>query len=306
VLAWDFVEAEFGWKVEAVEPVNYRLRRSWLGTTLRPHSVVVDFLYHPDAAVWADHHATTFLTRQARRHYENRNEPTIIFDDASDSCAQLLWDHLGRAFGYRNPKYGSLVRWANKTDSAKYDSVDEAIFGSAPALRINASLAYGDDDGYCERLIRLLRHHPVETVAASAEVEARYARFRTDAEAGLARFHEAARFADGIVLFDVDARGVEVPRYAPYLFYPDARYSLGALRSDNSVRITAMRNPWLDFPSLPLGKLFESVGGGGHTRVGAVVLRGEEMREASQILATLADEIGIHAREQSSVSSDGR
>src|SRR5206468_3131423 len=106
-----------------------------------------DFLYHPQATFWADHHSTTFLSAEAERDFVRRGSPYLIYDDGADACAQLLWDRLERAFGYRNLKYAELVSWAIKTDAARYESVWEAIEGNAPALRINCTLAYGDQNG---------------------------------------------------------------------------------------------------------------------------------------------------------------
>ena len=78
-----------------------------------------------------------------------------------------------------------------------------------------------------------------------------------------------------------------VSRFAPYYFFPQARYSIGLTRHQNTVRITAMRNPWLTFESIPLGKVFKRYGGGGHQRVASLVLAGERARMAEQV----ADEI---------------
>ena len=48
-----------------------------------------------------------------------------------------------------------------------------------------------------------------------------------------------------------------------------------------------MRNPWRGFASIHMGKLFERLGGGGHTRVGSVVLRGENALRADEVLDQL-------------------
>ena len=56
-----------------------------------------------------------------------------------------------------------------------------------------------------------------------------------------------------------------------------------------------MRNPWLDFESDPLGKILEEFGGGGHQRVGALVLPVEQASQVQPIVDRLISEIRSHA-----------
>src|SRR3990167_62168 len=46
-------------RVELV-PVDYELKKEWPDRTLPKPGAIVDFLYHPDADWWFDHHPTTF------------------------------------------------------------------------------------------------------------------------------------------------------------------------------------------------------------------------------------------------------
>src|SRR6266849_1400583 len=156
VLTCDFLEAGRGWSQLTLQPVNYELREAWLDCSLAQPGVVVDFLYHPTAEFWADHHQTTFLTERARQHFEAHRGPDLVYDDRADSCAMLLWEHLAKGFNHRNLSYGDLVYWAEKIDAARYESVKEAMESTAPALRINLSLSVGRAEGYCEELVRAL------------------------------------------------------------------------------------------------------------------------------------------------------
>ncbi len=294
VLAWEFLESVRGWKVERFRPVDYSSRGKWLKATLHTPSAVVDFLYHPQAQFWADHHVTTFLTKGARKHFDRRRgDLCLSYNDRIGSCALLLWEHLLDAFDFRNPRYREMVQWADKIDSARYDSVEEAILGDTPALRIRASLAPGEEsEEYTRQLVQLLRYSTLEEVAELPKVRRRSDRIRFLVEAGLERFGNAARLEDGeIVVFDVDSRDVIVSRYAPYFFFPQARYSVGIVRTKEGAKITAMRNPWRDFPSAPLGSIFASCGGGGHERVGALLLPGSRAAKANRIREYVLQEI---------------
>ena len=85
-----------------------------------------------------------------------------------------------------------------------------------------------------------------------------------------------------------------VSRYAPYHFFPNARYSIGVFRQADSVRVTAMRNPWLTFDSIHLGRVFARYGGGGHQRAVPVVLSGENRKYTEGI----ADELLCNMRHE--------
>jgi hypothetical protein len=103
------------------------------------------------------------------------------------------------------------------------------------------------------------------------------------------RFEKAVSFEGGIVTFDVDATDVMISRYAPFLgpHGRAARYSAGIVRFKGGAKITVMRNPWNEFESLPLGELCAHFGGGGHQRIGSIVLKESDAGRASSILRNL-------------------
>jgi hypothetical protein len=292
VLAWDLLEIQEGWCIQEFHAVNYQSKSEWLSTKLSPNAVVLDFLYHPDARFWADHHSTTFLTEEAKRDFENRRNRWLIYDKRIGSCALLLWKHFLAAFGYRNQRYQDLVDWADRIDSARYVSVEQAIFGMEPALQINLSLAGDGGPEYCTNLIKLLKSQTLEYVASLPEVRERSALAESLIREGMRRFVKGSRLEpDGIVVYAVDSTDVIISRYAPYYIFPDARYSVGLVVSPDGVSISAMRNPWLEFPSLPLGEIFRRFGGGGHQRVGALIFPSEQAAQARPILDQILSEM---------------
>ncbi len=298
VLASKFLEAQ-GWSFTRIEPLNYSVRPTWLQFPLPTRTAVVDFLFHPDAKFWADHHVTTFLTEQVRRQFEetqstgSHDPGWFFYDSRQSSCAMLLWQKLGHAFGPETRRLEEMVTWADKIDSASYESVHEAILGDAPALQINASLILGNSPEYCSFLLKALKEKTLIEVAELPEVHSLYQQVREQMRRGLDLFDGAARVAAGdVIVFDVQASPDSIiSRYSPFYFHPDARYSIGATRDDRGARITAMRNPWRAFPSVPLGALFERYGGGGHERVAAVILENREPQEVTRILQELLEEI---------------
>lgn len=291
VIASDFLEVQFRWVIERFYAVDYNDRAEWLSRSLQDTCAVVDFIYHPRATFWADHHSTTFLSADAKRDYDRRRRSrTIFYNDRLGSCSKLLWQQLKERFEHRNPAYSELVEWADRIDSARYSSVTEAILGDAPALQIRASLGINPGPDFFKSLINELRVKPLEEVATLPQVEIRATHARSQIQQGLERLKNSIWIDDnGIVAFDVDGSGVTINRYAPYLFFPDARYSAGIVRSNAGAKITAMRNPWRDFPSVKLGTIFERFGGGGHERVASLLL--PDAGDARATLNRIIDEI---------------
>src|SRR3989442_10265577 len=57
-----------------------------------------------------------------------------------------------------------------------------------------------------------------------------------------------------------------------------------------------MRNPWKEFKSAPLGRIFEKIGGGGHQRVATIVLKSAKSDEAPDVLEAVVSSIRRHER----------
>jgi hypothetical protein len=295
VLASELLANEKRWSAIRFSPVTYEDRKNWSSRRLQAPFAIVDFLFHPKASFWADHHITTFANERLKSQFENRHDEFgMLFDAQAPSCASLLW---GRFAKFLDHRYSEMVFWADRIDSANYTSVGEAIFGDAPALQINASLMLKSDLDYCRLLIQGLRSQNLSRVADLPQVRERYEEVRRRREAGLERMGRRVRLGDGdIVTFDIEAAENEVvSRYAPYYFFERARYSIGIVRLDDKIRITAMRNPWLNFESIPLGKVFERFGGGGHQRVASVILPVEQSERVPEIV----EQVEFEMRNQS-------
>ncbi len=279
-----------GFAVE-LEPVGYGSRATWLGPKDERFGVV-DFLYHPDALFFADHHATSFLDEDLRRDFDARaaGGAELFYDSSAPSCATILVAVLKGSLD--TARFSLLASAAAKVDSAAYPSVEEAVFPIDAAGAIRDSLAMGADGDYLRMLVQGLRRSTLDEIADRPDVRARVESYVRKQRSALASFRQTLRPGPtGIITFDYDTSHGNVSRYAPYLFEPEADYSIGILRAPGRAKITAMRNPWRDFPSVPLGRIFERAGGGGHTRVGSLELTGPAASDAGQRLHQLAAEI---------------
>jgi hypothetical protein len=289
VLASEFLERKHGWKTEQIIPVNYSERGSWATRPLSKPAAVVDFLFHPDADFWADHHPTTFLSPELEAQYRGINSPSLLYDATASSCAEVIWRKSYRVL--REPRFREMVEWARRIDGARYDSVKEAVLGDTPALRISFSFLRDSSPEYCRFLVEKLRTSTLAEVAATPHVAECYHNVRKAIKSGQQLFRKTARLEkDGIVVFNVHQTGdALLSRYAPYLAYPKARYSVGIFDTGDGAKITAMRNPWRRFKSVPLGQIFSQYGGGGHQRVASVLLK--DAQQAKQTLGSILNDL---------------
>lgn len=294
VLARNFLEHE-GWQFRKFVPISYEHQTHWPLTKLKGPCAVVDFMYHPGVQFWADHHSTTFLNDALRVEFQRRKRVRgawQFLDTRAASCAGLLWRKLPFPASQR-ARLHEMVRWADKIDSARYAGVEEAIWGDVPGMQIAFSLLRGQEKSYCVFLLNALRSGSLAEVAQMPRVRSRYSQARAAIEKGLGRFKEHARLEDEIVTFDIVASTHDIiSRYAPYYFFPRARYSIGVVReTGGTAKITAMRNPWRNFESVHLGEIFKGFGGGGHQRVGAVILKDQRPSEVAAVLRELVGEV---------------
>lgn len=284
VLTILFLRKSRHWKFRTIRPIDYRAQDQWISFSLPRHTAVVDFLYHPQAEFWADHHATAFLSEQLRHDFEGRKGESRLYDRQIGSCARLLWRTIGASLDY-DPRLGEMVHWADKIDSAAYESVQEAFSADPPAIRLSRSLAIDATGEYCRFLIFNLEEHTLEETAKSHEVQKRFAEAQELGALGMERVEKDICLQNGVAWFDVDGKGVLINRYAPYKIFPRARYSIAVVRFEESAKITIMRNPWLDFESVNLGEFLRKWKGGGHQRVGSVILEKERLSEVNEIVS---------------------
>src|ERR1035438_6379804 len=96
VLACEYLERKYGQKTGQIIPVNYSSRATWTSHPLAKPAAVVDFLYHPDADFWADHHQTTFITPELEAQFRGQASSNLIYDADASSCAELIWRRSSR------------------------------------------------------------------------------------------------------------------------------------------------------------------------------------------------------------------
>ena len=290
VCAADYLENIEGWKIKKFEPVTYTTDDSWIQRDLPEYSAVLDFLYQPKAKFWVDHHGTTFAPNhpELEEHYkEGLKDPsrTLIYDKSYPSGAGLLWEHI-KDFVTDRPRYEEMVRWANITDTATYDTPYQAVFGDEPALRIASTLGSKDPE-HIEKLIKALRTGTIEEVATLPSIEKHFLESRPKIEMGLKEITKRLEINEekDIMVYETkDQENVSLPRFGPFLIRPDITYMISLVHGEKGSKISASRNPWGRETKAALGTIFREYGGGGHHGVGSLQLPPGNVEKSREML----------------------
>jgi hypothetical protein len=272
-------------------PVDYTIKSRWTkedffkkrntaGRGGNP-AVVVDFLYHPKAAFWFDHHETTFKLPS----WEKRFKPDKFhqLNPSYPSCCHLVLDSLIKGFGFKTPAHiRELARWLDVVDGALYKNSRQTIEMKEPALQINEFIERYKGANSLSWLIKLLATRSLASVARDARVTRAISSIRKKRESDLLLYRRSLRRNGKTVHIDLVPYPGRELRFAPFYLYPDITYALALKRkSHGMVHIGVSSNPWRRRACrLHIGELLKRYGGGGHRYVGGVEVKGKRQATA--------------------------
>jgi len=241
-----------------------------------------------------DHHRTAFGSSQDRAFFDARQEAHPFHYDASySSCTKLVRDIAEQRYGVCMPELEPLTRWADKIDSAAFESAEAALDSSHPVMRLASVVELHGDSAFLSRLVPRLLESPLETVAERSEYRSLHAKIRRRKAAFARRVRKSARSLERVVLVDLSGSEVEsYGKFVTYALYPEAMYSVILARLDNGARINVGYNPWsrrsLD---RDLSSICGRYGGGGHPFVGGISFPAEDVQRARHVAHEIALEL---------------
>lgn len=277
------LETVFGRTIEKVVPVDYDLRHQWK-QAVTSESCIVDFLYHPRAAFWWDHHANPFVDTSWKASFDERKGRTIHWNPNAPSCARLIADDATAA-GVELPDFlQTAIDWADKIDAAIYESPSEAVSTVPAARQLALSLAVDSSANYHTNLISSLKRQPMDQLVTKSG-------FRDQCVAGVSRYEKGLRMMEskakldrGVVTYRLRLHDEIIDRMMPYYFFPKADFSLGIIAQGDQFKVTCNSNPWTKPQGINVGEVFSSLGGGGHRDVGSVIVSKGGVDRAENIL----------------------
>ena len=301
-----------GDEIEHYTPVNFDIQSQWLkegffnnhklfrdprkvrrkaGPRGEPRNpaIVVDFLYHPDAALWFDHHETSFK----RADWGKKFRPSKFhhWDPNYASCCHQVLDKLTKTFGWRPPKHlRELSKWLDVVDGAKYRSAKQTIELKEPALRLAEFIDERTKHGETlEWLIKLMSEQSLDVIIRHRKIKPTLRNIKRKVKDSLEFYRKNLQIYGKTTLINgIDSKRACL-RFAPYYLLPDSVYHVRLKKVGKIYGFTAGVNPWRRKENkLHIGKLlFKTFGaGGGHKAVGGTEFktRKEAMRGAQKII----------------------
>jgi hypothetical protein len=270
--------------------VNYDQRDDWPSFQAGRRFAIVDFHFHPRAEYWFDHHPTTFLSEALRAQYHASDR--WAWDPASPSCPPLILSHARKHWGYTpEPRFEEMSHWSDIVDAARFTSVDQAVFGEEPALRLMRALTVAPNPEWIDSLVEAMTEHDLAAVASRPDVERAHGRASRNRDRALSQFPPTVQWKkDGVLLFDASSSQIRRERFAAFYHHPDIHYSVGVIPTRSGFHVSAGENPW-NPPTVGahVGELMETYGGGGHRAVGGA--NPASLADARRVAAEIADKL---------------
>ncbi|HEY3495449.1 MAG TPA: hypothetical protein VGK73_12220 [Polyangiaceae bacterium] len=259
-------------------------------------NAILDYRYYPSERLtwYFDHHRTAFAGDDDRAHFEARRDNGRYFYDAgATSCTKLIERVARERFGIEDLGLSELVGWADRIDSARFQSAAEAVDRSNPMMRFASVVEHYGDDGFLKDLVPKVLERPLEDIAASPEVAARYRPLGRKYERFVDRVKKSSLRQGRVVFVDLTEEVLDsVGKFVTYALFPDSVYSviIGLLK--HGPKISVGYNPWSGRPlDTDISSICARYGGGGHPVVGGIAFSNAEIEHARSVARQIAAEL---------------
>lgn len=263
--------------IENFHPLNFKIKAEWPRFTFKNPAIIVDFLYHPKAAFWFDHHPTTFLRDSWKKKF--KSSKWLHWGIKYASCCHLALDELAKHYNFKPPRHlKELARWLDVIDGANYKSARQAILKKEPALRLGACIdKKSGDNNFLVWLIKFLSNNSIKSSLKAPEVKNILQSAMREEKLSLGFYEKNIKSFGKISFVDISGKQVSELNMAPFYFRPRSRYSIALKGGGNFFHLMVGVNPWRRRETkIHIGRLMEKYGGGGHKVVGAADFQSRE------------------------------
>lgn len=251
------------------------------------------FSRSPKLTWFFDHHRTGICGAEeaqevARGHALGR----FFFAPDHSSCARLVAEVSEKHFGI-DLELPELVKWADRIDSARFASAEEAVQREDPVQRLAAVVEHRAGDEFLASMVTQLLERPLEEVAGSKEIKALFRPLRLRRNRYAKRVRKTAQHMGRVVLVDLtETPGETTEKFVTYALFPEAVYSVVVGCNKSDVCIQVGYNPWSGTPlDTDISAICSRHGGGGHSVVGAISMAPTEVLRAKELAQSIAREL---------------
>ncbi len=265
-----YILKQRGDTVVKYHPTTYPIdiSKEWKAMKFRHPVAIVDFLYHPKADIWFDHHPTTFIDDGWKDAFTPDDFHQI--STKSPSCTGFIVNHARKRLNIRLPsRFSSFAQWLDVFDAAKFKSPKEALRWRYPAEKIRASTLEDASEAFQLYLIKQLRDRSLAEVARLPRVKRNAQLYKEKIEQSLGELKRRIVVEGRVAFIDVSDGEVIGSRFAAFYFHPQLRYIIRLVRH-KKFELSVGENPW-NRPKngVHIGNfLRKRYGGGGHQYVG--------------------------------------
>lgn len=253
---------------------------------IKKNDIMANLPYHPDCAMWFDHHELTKSNVTPPANYKGKHM-------IAPSVARVIYDYYGSE---KLKKFKHLVDETDRFDSATLtmedvtDPKDVVLLG----FTIDSRSGIGRFKEYFQDLVKWLREKPLSEVLRQTEVQERVKILREQNAIFLGALRKHSRRDGNVVV--TDFRGLDkVPvgnRFLIYTLFPETNVSVRLQWGPEKkfVATTLGHNIFNRTSKANCGQICGDFGGGGHRGAGAVPLKADEAnRKISEIIELLKE-----------------
>lgn len=245
-------------------PVDYNIMNSWLNFELDKPAAVLDFLYHPKAKYFYDHHTTTFLDSNHKRIFsKNRN---CYWDQTFKSTPSIIKSVYSDIFDFL--PYMELIYWADTIDSAEYSSPKDLYNCSIRYISLNKLIGHYNDNAEIIEVVKAIVDNKIDLYLADRSKLLND--ICKEEKEIMLLLKRRLNIKNNICLFDhIGIKGFH--RYLPYYYYPDINYTIAIYNKDENYNVSIGYNPWKKNNKINLGEIAKKYGGGGRHNVAGII-----------------------------------
>jgi hypothetical protein len=235
---------------------------------VRKGDILANLPYHPNCAVWFDHHEMTDSNRKPPATFKGKHA-------LLPSVARVVYEYY-HADALK--KYEQLVTDADRYDSAQLTIEDISMPRGAMQLAfvVDPRTGFGMDKSFFAALVAMLRTSGIDEVLRTPEVARRVETCRENDIQALQILHDNSRLDANVVVTDL-RKAAAMPmgnRFLIYLAFPESNVSVRAQWGPRKefVAVTIGHSILNRTCKTDIGRLCSDFGGGGHFGAGACTL----------------------------------
>jgi oligoribonuclease NrnB/cAMP/cGMP phosphodiesterase (DHH superfamily) len=258
--------------------------------------VLVDFMYHPKAAWWFDHHETSFIHPAWKEKYNN--DDSHAFDPSFKSGCGLTLAYLKKKHKYKVPEHIEyLVRWGDVIDSAGYKNAKQIVERKEPALQLMLFLDSLDRTNqriYQTRIAGIIKQLATKSIGEIINqpvIARKIKKYLADARMSAKIFKKLAILKNKVVFIDKTNNEISGSHFLAFYLYPKSFYSVSVSKFGGYYHVSAGDNPWNRVlgSDINIGEIMKKYGGGGHKGVGGLERKSKKeiMKIAEEIIEYL-------------------